>query len=530
MRLSLIKSNYDGFHSSRYLGGLFTAILFCTLLVSIASAQSADKILKQATRAIGGEKAIKKIRSWEAAGTITRTRDGATGSFRVVAAQPNLYAIKYDVGGMERSWAFNGKSSWTRDAQAGLSTLTGEASRDFQLEATFRNFRWLNYKKDKSKVSFTGPATVGGVAANTVTITTVKNAKLKMFFDTQSGLLLRDEVGSGSRMRATDYGDYRAVDGVMEPHRLAIAEGADEIIVTFDRVAHNGTVDRNLFELPRSANEPLPDIESLLRSVAANQDHIEEVLENYTYTETTSERELDDRGVMREKESQTYELTFYKGARIRRLVAKNGQPLSAADQAKEDKRIERFYEDFEKRLASRAKRAQQVGGSDSDPRPDDGRRASISDILRASKLTNPRREVFGGRQVIVFDFEPEPTYKPKKDYEKFFGKTAGVIWIDDADRQVVRIEARLIDAFKIGGGLLASLQKGAMFVFEQQRVNNEIWLPTAVEVNFSAKVLLLKTISANQRTTYGNYQRFNTEVDKAEVNSPPAEPAPSPTQ
>jgi outer membrane lipoprotein-sorting protein len=528
-----LSRRFTGFRG-RFRVGVFAAtcavLALFTSLSSTANAQSAEKILKQATRATGGDKAIKKVRSWAATGTITRSRDGASGSFRTIAVQPNLYAVQYDLGGLERSWVYNGRSGWTRDSRVGLSTLTGDASRDFQLEAAFRNYRWLNYKNDKSKVSFSGQSAIAGVPVNTVTLTTVKNAKLKMYFDGRSGLLVRDEIRSGGTTRTTDYSDYRAVDGVMEPFHLVIADGEDEYTVALNGVLHNGAVDRTLFELPKVANEPLPDIPTLLASVTANQDHLEQVLENYTYTETTSERELNDRGVMTEKESETHELTFYKGVRIRRLIAKNHQPLSAAEQAKVDKGIAQSLEQLDKHLAQRVERARRDGRSPSDPDPDEhSNRVSLADILRASKLTNPRREVFGGRRVIVFDFEPEPTYKPRKDYEKLFGKTAGVIWVDDADRQIVRMEARLIDSFKVGGGLLASLQKGGMFTFEQQRVNDEIWLPTSIEVNFSVKVLLLKTVTGNQLITYGNYQRFNTAVDKAEINSPPAEPTPSPT-
>jgi hypothetical protein len=54
--------------------------------------------------------------------------------------------------------------------------------------------------------------------------------------------------------------------------------------------------------------------------------------------------------------------------------------------------------------------------------------------------------------VIVFDFEPLPGYKPKKDFEKFFGKMAGAIWVDASDKQVARVEARLIESYKVGGG------------------------------------------------------------------------------
>ncbi|MBK8317032.1 MAG: hypothetical protein IPL01_24715 [Acidobacteria bacterium] len=115
-------------------------------------------------------------------------------------------------------------------------------------------------------------------------------------------------------------------------------------------------------------------------------------------------------------------------------------------------------------------------------------------------MINPRRERFRGRDVIVFDFEPLPGYKPQKDFEKFFGKMAGAIWVDAADKQVVRVEARLIESFKVGGGLLASLREGATFVLEQERVNNEIW-PTRADINLGVKVLLVKESMSIRRSS-----------------------------
>ena len=62
--------------------------------------------------------------------------------------------------------------------------------------------------------------------------------------------------------------------------------------------------------------------------------------------------------------------------------------------------------------------------------------------------------------------------------------------MDDEARQVVRLEAHLSDTFKLGGGLLASLRKGASRVIEQARTNDEVWLPSYVEAHFSARMLL----------------------------------------
>ena len=92
------------------------------------------------------------------------------------------------------------------------------------------------------------------------------------------------------------------------------------------------------------------------------------------------------------------------------------------------------------------------------------------------------------------------------------------MWIDEQDKQVARIEAVLFDNFKIGAGLLANLKKGASFTLEQERVGDEIWLPSTADINLSVKVLLVKGINVNQIVKSSNYRKFNTEVKDSKVH------------
>jgi hypothetical protein len=91
-------------------------------------------------------------------------------------------------------------------------------------------------------------------------------------------------------------------------------------------------------------------------------------------------------------------------------------------------------------------------------------------------------------------------------------KLAGVIWVDEKARDVARLEAYFVGDFRFAGGLLANLQKGTSFIFEQAYVNNEVWLPTYEEAHVGVRVLLLKGFKVNAVTRYSNYKRFNVET------------------
>jgi len=496
----------------------YSFILICLAALSITTqAQSPSKILKQAEKALGG-KALQSVRSVSGTGTVKRLSDGATGKYISQTSLPNLLNVSYDVGGFEVETGYNGRSSWSRNSRDGLQTLTGKSSVDLQAKALFRNNLWRNLKNEKSKITSGGQATIDGKTANVVIITTQKGVVIKLYFDPTTGLPLRDEFPNGDSLEVSDYSDYRDVNGVKQPFETRLTIGDEVYEIKLDSVRVNETIARSEFDFPVLSNEPLPDIPALLQEVQANEDKVEQILDSYSFNQKTIMRELGKDGILREKESETNQLTFYKGYRIKRLIEKNGRPLNEKDQANADKDAAKQVEEIEKKIAKDESRA---GKLDSKGAPsEDSRRISIAEVLRASKLINPRRERFRGRDCVVFDFEPNPDFDTKnaKSVLKFFGKTAGVMWIDEKDKEVARIEAVLFESLNIGGGVLAKFKKGATFTLDKERINDEIWLPTQADINFSLRVLLVKGIDINQVQKFYDYRKFETEVKDAKVD------------
>src|SRR5262249_30376384 len=439
------------------------ALLTLVGVAADATAQSPDKILKQAVKALGGESALRRITTREAKGAIRRASDGAQGSLQMLTRKPDLYLLTFDVGGLEVSEGFNGKSAWRRDERAGLRTLTGDESQSMRAATNYRNHFWLNYKKERSKLIDAGRETVGGKQARAVTLTTKGNVKIKLWFDTASGLPVREEMSAGNGVTTFEFSDYSAVDGVLEPFTINLNTGGEQYNVTLSEVTHNRPLDRARFDFPKISAETLPDVSALVKEVSAHQEEIERIQERYACAAVVTLREMDKRGGWRDKETKTYDVSFYRGRQVMRLSAKDNQPLSDGDQAEEDRRVEKLIREIDKREAE----GNQASGIRKMGPPDPAARAqSISAILRTSRLTNPRRESYGGREVIVFDFEPQPSYKPTTTAEKFLSKSSGVMWIDAAVRQIVRVDVRLDDSISIGGGLIGSVKAGANFILQ----------------------------------------------------------------
>jgi hypothetical protein len=495
-------------------------IIFIFLLFSMCVfAQSPSKILSSANKAHGGEKALKSTTSWQTVGTIKRMSDGANGKYSAYAGGGNLYGGMFDLNGFEVSTGYNGKSGWIRDSRNGLRTITGDATKDFQAEASYRNTRWLSAKSEKSKLTAVGTLMVNGKNANCVLMTTVKVIQIKMCFDAVSGLLVREEIPQGEIIKSFEYSDYKIVNGIQTAHTIVSKVGDETYEIKLNEVKYNASIAKASFDFPKISNEPLPDIKVLLDEIRANADKIDQILENYSYTQLRIDREINPGGYLVEKSSEKELLTFYKGYRITRLIEKNGRPLSASDQEKEDINAGKQVAEIEKRIAEKQRKAinqrdssSGVGGQPSN----DGtsQRITIADALKGSLLTNPRRERFKGIDVIVFDYEPNPAFKPQTRNEKLFALCDGAVWVDAKTKQVVRLDAILT---KSAGNFIGKAKKGASFSLENELINNEIWLPKQADINLSIKILFAG-ININSLIKYGDYAKFKADVLDSKVD------------
>lgn len=487
-------------------------LLFVFVFSISASAQSPSKIISQANKALGGEKALKSVTSWRQTGTITRVSDNVSGKYSSYASAGTLYGGFFDLGGFEVAAGYNGKSGWVRNSREGLRTLTGTQAREFQTEAMYRNNRWLRAKDEKAKLTSGGTGNIDGKPVNIVVMTTARAIKLRLFFDAATALLVREELPWNGGVKTFDYSDYRSVNGLQTPFTIKIkSDDGDSYDVRLDDVKYNDQIARGTFDFPVISSDPLPDIPSLLAEIRANTEKLNAVLENYGFTETRIERDIDKNGNFVEKDSETRSLSFYKGFRISRLIEKNGKPLSTNDQEKEDREAAKQVADIEKRIAEKEKR-EQISMSKSNSQ-DGERRITLADALRNSLLVNPRRERFAGRDVIVFDYEPDPKAKPKTRTEQIFALCTGAVWVDATSKQVVRLDAELTKSL---GNFIAKAKRGASFTLENEFVNNEVWLPSRADINFQVKVLFAG-FTINNLIKYGNYKRFETEVKGATV-------------
>jgi hypothetical protein len=247
-------------------------------------------------------------------------------------------------------------------------------------------------------------------------------------------------------------------------------------------------------------NAPLPDAHKLVREVQEHQRQVDKIREAYTYTSQQTIQDIDAKGKVSKTESSENEDFFVNGHVIERTVKKNGQPLNDHDQQKETEKITKLVEKAEKTPPGQSLEGPQV---------------SISRILEIMDLGAPRRETYRGRPTIVFDFVGRKDAKAHGLAEQASKKLKGTIWIDESDRQVAHLEVIFDDNFHVGGGLLANVQKGSNFRFDQAPVDGGMWLPTGGEGMVTARVLLLKNMRQHFSERVFDYKRFKVETQQS---------------
>lgn len=480
---------------------------------------SAEKVVDTYLKAIGGKKAVAVIRDVTYEFTI-KVNDQPFGTARAQTKAPASERWEMTFGNGQITSATNSGSAWERGLDGQMRTLTGSEASAAKLRGILNASRLVNLKKSNVLARVVSVGDLGSEPAYIVEFSTRGGARLQYYFSIKTGLITK--ITDDARKSRTFFEDYRREKGILEPHKIrASLAGSGELTLLLQSVVYDSGLPNAIFD-PPAATEAL-DVVGLLREVSRNQDALEKRVAEYAFRQKETDREITSKGEVRKESVKVYEVfPIPNRESVLKLVSENGVDLSPERAAREDKRVNQELEKAERerekdereaerrKAKEQAKRARNKG--DEDP--------GISQFLRACEFVSPRREQFNGREVIVFDFRPRPGFRPSNRAESLITKLVGVVWIDPNDKQVTRLEARLAEAFKIGGGLVASLKPGAAMVMEQTRMVEGVWLPKFAQVNLSLKIFVFAGTNLNKTIEWSDYRHFSGDVKDYKLDSP----------
>jgi len=115
-----------------------------------------------------------------------------------------------------------------------------------------------------------------------------------------------------------------------------------------------------------------------------------------------------------------------------------------------------------------------------------------------------------GRETWVLLLTPRMGFKPFNRPTSWLTKMQGKLWIDKSAYIWLRAEVETLDTLSFGL-VLARVGKGSTMHFEQQLVNGEVWVPRRAEVNFDARLALVRKLRGSAETLYSEYQKFSAD-------------------
>jgi hypothetical protein len=201
--------------------------------------------------------------------------------------------------------------------------------------------------------------------------------------------------------------------------------------------------------------------------------------------------------------SQTKIYVETRDAMLGMVVAYNDQPASPEQMQAEKSRLQRLIKDSDQ-LHRRQK--QEKEDTEHTLRivralPD----AFVYEYAGTQDGTGEAGRI--GDKLLRLKFRPSPTYAPPSHVEQVLTGMQGELLIDDQCHRIARIDGTLFKDVGFGWDILGHLDKGGHFMVQQAEVDDGTWDVTRMVLNFSGKILLLKSLNIKTDEVFSDFWR-----------------------
>jgi hypothetical protein len=237
----------------------------------------------------------------------------------------------------------------------------------------------------------------------------------------------------------------------------------------------------------------------IIRQAVASDARNWRIARNYTFLQRVELRRLDVQGGVKLSEVETYDVTLQEGTPYRQLVQRDDRPLAATEEKKEQASLARSI--AARRQESAAERARRLSVYESRP---DWQREAWHELPDAFDFRLAGEVRLYGHSIFIIEAMPRPGYQAQSGTARLFRSLKGRFWVDQQDRQIVRVEAEVIDTMSLGL-FLVRVAKGSHATLEWTSVKDGIWLPDRLQVFASARLGLVKALRIEQTVHYSRY-------------------------
>lgn len=214
-----------------------------------------DDILEKYISALGGQTAVEQVKSFAGKGTLSMSILRETGTFEVWGKDPDksLTVIRFPRGIVIRK-GFDGETRWVQvpgviSSEEGPNEMA-EVERDADVYGAGR------IKKLYESMRLEGKARLNKRDVEVVEGKPAKGPTDKLFFDSESGLLLRWDMVRRHPKRGNVFvkvhlDNYQEVDGVKIPFNVRFAFESFQLTLKLDELTHNVALDDAIFRKPK---------------------------------------------------------------------------------------------------------------------------------------------------------------------------------------------------------------------------------------------------------------------------------------
>jgi hypothetical protein len=213
-----------------------------------------EQILDKYVQALGGKEAVQKPATCVMKGSITTPATGEKGSIEVYRKAPNKQLIVIDIAsnGGPTPQGYNGSAAWYVDPDDGPQDMDPDGAAAMKFQSEF--YRDIRLKELYSRFAFGGTAKVGGRDAYVIEATRRDGGQEKMYFDTASGLMVRNDTPyvtpDGEGTMESIFEDFQAVDGIQMAFTVRQSTPDFDYVIRYQEIRYNVPIDDAKFEKP----------------------------------------------------------------------------------------------------------------------------------------------------------------------------------------------------------------------------------------------------------------------------------------
>jgi len=177
---------------------------------------------------------------------------------------------------------------------------------------------------------------------------------------------------------------------------------------------------------------------------------------------------------------------------VKRLISRDGRPLTPDEARQEDDRLNRLIHDSAKLAKQKRDGAQ-----------DDKSARELLQMLPDAFLWNIEAE---NPSAIRLHFEPRPDFRPPTLQSRVLAAMNGTLVVDREQHRIMTISGRLTQDVTFGFGLFGRLSQGGTFRVERRQLAPGLWQITETHVHIDGKALLFKSIGQQQDEIQTDYR------------------------